>query len=178
MILTRQFLPVIYQAGVKALFHCLCRLSWLNLKLLAVISSRECAAAAAPDYFCLCSGFYAFCFTHWQGLLLILKKGWRVRCPTPPSPCGLAQQDSALCGEPFSTPPDLSKSFFLYWKHTFLLTKKGFSLWPRHVNDFQNRSKWCLYRASLALNRCGRQCTWYLPRFPPSCTIDCFCVVS
>lgn len=86
VIVTRQFLPVIYQAGVKVLFHCLCRLSWLNLELLAVISSRECAAAAAPDYFCLCSGFYAFCFTHWQSLLLILKKGWLVRCPTPPLP--------------------------------------------------------------------------------------------
>lgn len=127
VIVTRQFLPVIYQAGVKALFHRLCRLSRLNLELLAVISSRECAvAAAAPDYFCLCSGFYAFCFTHWQGLLLILKKGWLVRCPTPPSPCGLAQQDSDLCDEPFTPPPDLSKSFSSIENTPFCWPRRGF----------------------------------------------------
>lgn len=128
--INRLLLPVIYRAGLKALFHCLFPLSGLNLELLRVISSRERAAAAVPGYFCLCWGFYAFCFIRWRGLLLIPEGGgcWDAPHPCAPSPPqpALALQNLDLFGKPFSPPTHLPKSFFLYWKHTFLLTEEAF----------------------------------------------------
>lgn len=176
--INRLLLSVIYRAGLKALFHCLLLLSGLNLELLRVISSRERAAALVPDYFCLCKGFYAFCLMRWWGSLLIPEGGdcWDT---SPPPLCPLS---SAACisttefrsvWQAIQPPTPSTQLFFPLLKTHLSVGWGGFSIESKHVKIFQKRNKWSLHGALLPFNRPCRQCYWYLPNFPLSCTMSC-----
>ena len=105
-----------------------------------------------------------------------------LRCPPPskhhaPSPACISTTEFRSVWQTIQpTPPHPPKSFFPLLKAHLSFDWGGFSIEPWHVKDFQNRSKWCLDGAFLALNGPCRQCSCYLPKFPLCCSTGCFCV--